>query len=58
MKAFVIPKIEVVHFGKVNIFAASCETCPGCPPGSYGCPCVDSWTSDYAPNDLTLDPSI
>lgn len=47
MKKFVIPEVEFVRFGSMSIFTASCESCPGCPPGSYGCPCVDSWSSDY-----------
>ena len=53
MKTFVIPKVEVVHFGKMNIFTTSCETCPGCPPGSYGCPCYDEIASDYNPQTPT-----
>lgn len=49
MKRFVIPEVEFIRFGSMSIFTASCESCPGCPPGSYGCPCVDSWSSNYKP---------
>lgn len=48
MKEFVIPKVEIIRFDQASIFTTSCDPCPGCPPGSYGCPCVDSYSSDYS----------
>lgn len=54
MKTFVIPKIEIVRFEKMSIITTSCQPCPGCPPGSYGCPCVDSYSSDYSPKEPTV----
>ena len=57
MKTFVIPKVEVVRFGMMNIFTTSCESCPGCPPGSYGCKCVDSFSSDYSSSQAPTVPT-
>lgn len=56
MKTFEAPKMEIIRFGSLSIFTASCEPCPGCPPGSYGCPCVDSWSSDYNNQDGIIEP--
>lgn len=56
MKAFEVPEVEVVFFGKNDIITTStcdsnvcdCDNCPGgCPEGSNNCPCVDAWSSDY-----------
>ena len=58
MKTFVIPKVEVVHFERMSIFTTSCDPCPGCPPGSDSCPCVDQYTSDYSSSKPASVPDI
>lgn len=43
MKQFEAPEMQVIHFGKQDIIAASCVCvdCGECPPGSNNCPCYD-----------------
>lgn len=50
MRAFTVPEVTVVRFGKSDVIATSlctCVECTVCPEGSNDCPCVDSWSSDY-----------
>ena len=46
MKAFVIPKMEIVHFSGIDVIMTSDCNCPECPEGKDDCPCYDPWSSD------------
>lgn len=48
MKAFEIPDVTVVRFGRTDVITTSCTCvdCPECPEGKNDCQCVDYWSSN------------